>query len=208
MTITLEQARALGAHLADRHGATVVEPTDTISVGARALLTVLAHLSPVLQDVADEIEFRARSVSVTLPSPAGAIVVLSESAVADPVRYASTVCHEMQHAQQLDEAGAIQGSIDYVVSAELRARAEADAYAAGVYVCFLLTGIAPSIEALMSLSSDLYHLAPEEVDLARGIIASHLATIRGGICPPIQAALEAMTWLRLNAPDSIAEGIL
>ena len=114
----------------------------------------------------------------------------------------------MQHAAQLDAAGSIQGSIDYVASSELRARAEADAYAVGVYVSYLLSGIAPRNEAIMSLASNLYHLAPEDVDLARGILSSHLATMKGGAVPPIQTALEAMTWLRLNAPDSIAEGIL
>ena len=67
--ISLQAARALGAHLAERHGATVVEPSDTISLGMRSLLAILARVSPVIESVVDELEVRARSVSVTIPSP-------------------------------------------------------------------------------------------------------------------------------------------
>lgn len=201
--ISLQTARALGAHLAERHGATVVEPSDTISLGMRSLLTVLARVSPVIQSVVDELEVRARSVSVTIPTPAGVVIVLSEVAVADPTRYAVTVCHEIQHAKQLEDSGYVQGAVDYVASPELRARAEADAYSVGLYVAHLLSGITPSDEAVRSLSGDLYHLAPDEVELARGVIASHVETIRGGVCPPLSIALEARDWLQEHAPECL-----
>lgn len=199
--ITLDVAQALGAHLATLHQTRVVTPDDAIAIGARAMLSALAQVSPVLTSVVDELELRASHVSVTIPTPAGTVIILSPAAVADPTRYAATVAHEHQHAVQLAAGGAVRTSIDYVASPELRARAEADAYAVGLFVAFLLSGTLPTAdEALTSLSGGTYHLAPEEVELARGVLASHLATMGGGFCPPLTVAVEVLAWLRAEHP--------
>ena len=205
MTLTLDHARALGAHLAARHHATVVAPDDAPAVAARAIVGALAHAVPALSGLAAELEVRANRVSVTVPTPAGTVVILSPSAVADPERYAATVAHEMQHAQQLSAGGAVRTAIDYVASPELRARAEADAYAVGLFVHYLLTGILPTADdAVASLSSDAYHLAPDEVALGGGVLASHLATMAQGIAPPLTVAVEVLAWLRTEHPELIA----
>ena len=196
LVLTTEQARAFATHLASLHRATIVAPTDPAAVGARAIVSTLAHLSPVLDSLAADLETHLESVSVTIPTPYGSLVLLSPSAVADPTRYAITAAHECQHAAQRDALGLGQVVIDYVGSAELRARAEADAYACGLYVGYLLTNILPTAdEACASLSSETYHLAPEDIELARGVLESHLATMAGGIPPPVAVALEALAWL-------------
>ncbi len=203
--LTLDVSEALGAHLAALHGAHVVTPDDAPAVAARAMLSALARAVPALAGLAAELEVRANRVSVTVPTPAGTVIVLSPAAVADPLRYAETVAHEFQHDQQLDEGGAVRTSIDYVASPELRARAEADAYAVGLWVHYLLTGALPSADsAVASLSSDTYHLAPEEVTLGAGVLASHIATMRAGSVPPLTVAVEVLAWLRTEHPELIA----
>ena len=203
--LTLPIAQALGAHLAAKHGAHVVTPDEAPARAARALLAALARVAPVLSDLAAELEVRANRVSVTVPTPAGPVIVLSPAAVADPLRYAATVAHEMQHAQQLDAGGAVRTSIDYVASPELRARAEADAYAVGLFVRHVLTGSLPRADdAVASLSSDTYHLAPDEVALGRGVLESHLTTMAAGLCPPLTIAVDVLAWLRAEHPELIA----
>ncbi len=49
-----------------------------------------------------------------------------------------------------------------------------------------------------------YHLAVQELQLARGNARSHLATIRKGLCPPVYAAIATLDWLRANAREAIA----
>lgn len=203
--ITAPIARALGAHLAAKHGALVVGPDDAPAVAARAILSALGRAVPVLSDLVAELEVRAARVSVTVPTPAGTAIILSPAAVADPVRYACTVAHEMQHDVQLDQGGAVRTSIDYVASPELRARAEADAYAVGLWVAYLLTGVLPTLDAAIeSLSSETYHLAADEVALGRGVLESHLASMTAGLCPPLTIAVDVLAWLRSTHPDLIA----
>ena len=196
LVLTTEQARAFATHLASLHRATIVAPTDPAAVGARAIVSTLAHLSPVLDSLAADLETHLESVSVTIPTPYGSLVLLSPSAVADPTRYAITAAHECQHAAQREALGWGQVIIDYVGSPELRARAEADAYACGLYVGYLLTGILPlASEAMDSLASATYHLAPEDIELARGVVESHLESMAAGLPPPIAVAVEAHAWL-------------
>lgn len=207
--IPMSLSHALVAHLAAKRGATVVGPDDAPARVARALLSAVGRGVPALSTLVAELEMRADRVSVTVPTPAGTVIVLSLAAVADPLRYAMTGAHEMQHDAQLDQGGAVRTSIDYVASPELRARAEADAYAVGLWVGYLLTGMLPSLDdALRSIAGETYHLEAEHVDLARGVLESHLATMAAGVCPPLTIALDVLTWLRAEHPDAIVPVIL
>lgn len=196
LVLTTEQARGFADHLAGLHRATIVAPSDPAAVGARAIIAALAHLSPALDEIAADLETHLERVSVTIPTPMGSLILLSPSAVADPTRYALTAAHECQHAAQREALGWGQTIIDYVGSPELRARAEADAYSVGLYVGFLLTGVLPlASEAMDSLAGSTYHLAPEEIELARGVVESHLESMAAGLPPPIAVAVEAHAWL-------------
>ena len=196
LALTTEQARAFADHLAGLHRATIVAPTDPAAVGARAILAALAHLSPALDEIAADLETHLERVSITIPTPTGSLILLSPSAVADPALYAMTAAHECQHAAQREALGFGQVVIDYIGSPELRARAEADAYSVGLYVGYLLTGILPlASEAMTSLASVTYHLAPDDIELARGVVESHLESMAAGLPPPIAVAVEAHAWL-------------
>ena len=202
--LSMPQAHALGAHLAGLHRTTIVEPDDAPARVARAILSALGHGVPALASLVADLEVRASRVSVTLPTPGGSLVILAPAAVADPLRYAVTVAHELVHADQRDAAGAVQVAADYLAAPELRARAEADAYSVGLWVAYLLTGVMPTVDAAVaSLASDTYHLAPDEVELGRGVLLSHVETIAQGLAPPLRVAVEALAWLRANAPASI-----
>lgn len=202
--LTMSLAHALVAHLAAKRGALVVTPDDAPARVARAMLAGLARGVPLLADLAAELEARAERVSVTVPTPMGTLIVLSPAAVADPLRYAMTGAHEMQHDAQLDAGGAVRTSIDYLASPELRARAEADAYAVGLWVAYLLTGVLPTADAaLASIAGETYHLDPAEVALARGVLESHLATMAHRRCPPLTIAADVLAWLRAEHPEAI-----
>ena len=63
-------------------------------------------------------------------------------------------------------------------------------------------------DAMASLGGGTYHLDAGELDLARGVIASHLASMRAGLCPPITVALEVLSWLRSRHPEALAATVL
>jgi hypothetical protein len=48
---------------------------------------------------------------------------------------------------------------------------------------------------MASLASSTYHLAPEEIELARGVVESHLESMASGLPPPLAVAVEAHAWL-------------
>lgn len=207
--ITLDQSRALGAHLAARHGGATVLTHDSPGVALLlAGMRYLSHLSPIVGAVAPDLS----RVSVTLPIPGvGTMIVLSPAAVADPVSYAETIAHECCHSHQAAAVGAFQSDVDYLGSGELRATREAQAYVVGLWVRYLLTGVLPTVEdAMASLASGLYHLAPEEVTLARGIVTSGIETIRGGACPPYHVAVDALAWITEHGvyDDSLAKVVV
>ena len=191
--LLMEQARALGLHLARLHHAVVIEPTDFIGTATRALISHIGLGNPL------------ERVSTTIPDPIGpAIIYLADAAVADPVSFVEVMSHEATHARQIVEIGVGQVVVDYLGSGELRATREAGPYVVGLFARCLLTGIRPTVEdAMASLGSGLYHLDAEEVQLGRGIVTSGVETILAGAVPPYVVAVEMLAWLRANAPLSI-----
>ena len=204
----------LGSELSDAlakiHLTHVMVPTDASAVIARGLLSTLGHLVPApLSSLVESLEASAERVSTTFPTPFGVVIVLSQGAVADPVEYAATIAHEHQHAAQIHARGGIGAAVDYLGSGELRARAEADAYAVGVCVRWLLTGQLPTLDqALAPEASGLYHLDTGEIGLARGVLASHLETMHAGLLPPLSVAREAHAWLAKVHPEALAATVL
>ena len=196
----------LSIQLAKLHLTHVVVPTDPTAVVARGLLTTLAHLVPApANDVLAAIEASAERVSTTFPTPVGTVIMLSKAAVADPITFCATVAHEHQHAVQIAKRGGFGAAVDYLESGELRARAEADAYAVGVAVRWMLTGQLPTLDqALAPEASGLYHLSAGDLELARGVLASHLETMHAGLLPPLSVAREVHAWLASAHPEALA----
>jgi hypothetical protein len=200
--IAAASVRALRDHLGETYGLTYLDPRDPAAgLGLRTVGDALRAVSA----------FVLRSFGVTVPLPdlsrvsmtLGPLVPLSEASVATLEDEIETIVHEAQHGAQQQDGGTLQAAVDYL-AAELRARAEADAYAAGLFARYLVTGIpVTEDEAAARLTTGPYHLAPPEVDLARRVVRSHVATINAGLCPPISAAIEAYAFLRRTDPAAI-----
>ena len=170
--------------------ATVTRPGDFAHFLASSFYrSLVGEVRPEVRAVTSialgPLEDAAEHVSVTLPTPWSPVIVLSPAAVADAVTECATLAHEWTHVGQLARAGRVQGAVDYT-SGELRAQREADAYAAGLWLRYVLTGALP--DAAPALSS-LYHLDAGDAALATAIIASHLDTIRAGALPPLDVCV-------------------
>lgn len=203
--LTWDQTHALGEHLAGEASAVVTSHKDGAMAVAGVLLRTLASQVKGAGPVVDLVLAAGERTSVTLPTPLGTLVVLARTASASPVAYARMVAHEAVHAGQVQHLGGLQATVDYLGSGELRAVREADAYAAALWTEFLLTGELPSPDpAPASIAGGLYHLDAEDLALARGVVASHLTTIRAGLCPPLAVAQSTLRWLRQNAPEALA----
>jgi len=186
----------------------VIRPGDPAHVAVvgvyRAIVGVLPEaLRGVARIVLGSLEERSASVSVTLATPLDPVVVLSPAAVADDVTHAATLAHEGCHVATIARDGRAQVVVDYLGSGELRAQREADAAAAGLWMRYVLTGALPADAPTLS---DLYHLDAGDAAMARAIIASHLATIRAGVCPPLDVCVVLSQWF--HAQDDIPADVL
>lgn len=193
----------LADHLARTRGLVIVGPDDPVRravvEGARLGLR-LAGVDPGA--VLDRLD----TISVCLPLGAGgrSLVLLSRAAMTDAVRACETLGHEAHHDRQSDDGGHARHAWDYALSSELRARYEADAYAVGLWVRYLLTGEPPELHgALVALGGPTYHLSAGDRSLAEGVLTSHVDAIRAGQCPPITTAAEILEWFRTQAPEVI-----
>lgn len=204
--ITFRQAQDFGGAISAAYGGQIVSASDPAVVVARTLLTALSKVVPV-PDVGTMVEAmfdHLDHISCTLPVGGGSWIVLSQAALTSPITYAATVAHEAKHARDIRTDGAKATGVDYFLSSELRATREADAYAVGVFVEYLLTGDAPtSDDAKDSLSGSLYQLSHSDVAFAVEKIEGHIQTMTGGVVPPISTAQRALKWFQANTPDVI-----
>lgn len=203
MTITAQQAHDLGAALAIPRGASVVAWDSPTARLVRAGVDLAASI-PGVGTLLDAASLRDPRISRCVPWLGGSVVVLSEGTATDPVQYVESVAHEVTHASQLAHVGQVQGAVDYLGSGELRATREAQAYVVGLWARYLVTGVLPTTDdAMTRLGGGLYHLDAGELDLARGVVESGLATIRARLSPPYAVALDVLAWLRVHAPEAI-----
>lgn len=202
--ITFEQSRACLAHLAALHDVTIVEPDSPGHAVAYAVLDALSGTVPLLAPLVVDLRGATERVSVTVPTPLGTLVILSKSALADPVTLLATGLHELVHATQIARVGKAQSVADYLGSGELRALREAEASGVGLWARYLVTGTLPPAEDAGVLRSDLYHLDGAEKAFAREVVVSVRTSAALGVVPPFRVAREAALWLRENAPGAIA----
>ena len=203
MSAEMQVFQGYAAHLASTQGLSILGPDDPIRriviEGARLAMRLAGtDPDPWLQ--------RLDTLSLCLPLGVGgrSVVLLSRAALADPISAVVVLAHEAHHDRQSDTGGHVRHAWDYLVSSELRARYEAEAYAVGLWAQYLLTGQTPDARgAMAALGAPTYHLDAGDVALAEGILASHVATIRAGVCPPLSTALDLLRWLREHHPDAI-----
>ena len=207
--LTMAQAKAVGADLAQEYRLTIVESDSPLVKVTVTALKVLLALIPVVGPLAivaiTKAEENFGRVSVTLPLPwGGSLVILSDYATDTPEDYLCTVTHEAGHGKHTLDIGGWQAAVDYLASVEMRAAAEAMPYALGLWVRYLLTGVVPDASGPhASLASNTYHLPVEHQHLAHDQIESNLATIRNGLPPPIATAVFVLASMRRHCPAAI-----
>lgn len=198
-------AATLTRELAARYRATVLSPSDISVKVARAILTGLGGLIPGAGPVIEGLLARAEHTSITVPLLAGGcLIVLAPQHVSDPLAHCEVICHEMQHARYIEAEPDAAVIVDYLGSGELRGLREAEAYAVGMWVLYLLTGELPTLDrAFSALASDAYHLDDGDQATARSTLESHLDTIRAGSVPPLAICRAILEVLQQHHPDAI-----
>lgn len=196
----LATARALKAHMATTFHVTVVDRNDAWARDVEQLATLALRK----QGVPGEFALAAADVVSRTSVTIGPLVVLAPGVSSDDARLAEVITHECEHKVQEDDYGMLQDAQDMLLSAELRATREAHAYGAGLFVQHLVTGEPLEVNAAVErLRTGPYHLGPDELDLARNIVRSHVESVLDGVCPPLRSAKVALAWLQTHAQEMI-----
>ena len=104
--LTLAQAHALGAHLAAARGLHLAAWDSPTARLVRVGLDLAASI-PGAGALVDAASLRDPRISRCVPTPAGALVLLSQGTHDDPVQYVESLAHEVTHAGQLALVGAV-----------------------------------------------------------------------------------------------------
>lgn len=190
--------------IAKAENVTVIEYEDIGASGLRVLIQAAGALIPGTAGVSAELLGKLSTVSITSWVPlVGNVVLLSEAACSTPENKLVTFAHELCHAKQIDAAGPAQAAVNYLGSGKMRARAEADGAACGMWVRYLLTGVLPTEEQVeRTWNASLYHLDAEDTAFARESIYGHLDSMRDG-GPNLRAARLVEKWLLDHEPGVI-----
>jgi hypothetical protein len=170
------------------------------ALGAVALLPAMMWLRQVI-DVLDA-EMASRSVCLPKIGGEGAVIVYSAAALADPIELIETVAHEHEHARVLKADPDLQVAMDYT-SGELRATTEARAYAVGAFARYLVTGAWQTADEIVAPLAHGYLLSPADREHVAALIASHLASMRAGVVPPLEVCHVVLEILRAKHPGAI-----
>lgn len=170
------------------------------ALGALALVPAMTWLRSVL-DVLDA-EMAARSVCLPQIGGNGAVIVYSAAALAVPLEIIETCAHEHEHARVLRADPDLQVAMDYT-SPELRATTEARAYAVGAFARYLVSGVWQTADEIVAPLAHGYMLSAAECAHTVTLVASHLATIRSGLVPPLEVCHVVLEILRAHHPEAI-----
>lgn len=170
------------------------------ALGAVAMVPALSWLRQVL-DVLDT-ETATRSVTLPQIGGEGAVIVYSAAALADPVELIETVAHEHEHARVLKADPDLQVAMDYA-NGEMRATVEARACAVGAFARYLVTGAWQTADEIVAPLAHGYLLSPADREHVAALVASHLATMRAGVVPPLEVCHIVLEILRAHHPGAI-----
>lgn len=209
--LTWEQARGGAEHLSKLFDATIVDPGNTMAVVARAAIKGTRTLFPLVDTIAQgvegalevlDVDLEGRSMTLPIPPPVGTFIILAEAAMASPIAYWTTVLHEMVHRTQIIRVGNVQSVVDYLGSGDLRGLREAESCGCAMCFKYIATGRLDDISTT-SVMQGSYHLPIPSKTFAQGVVGSLHATCQAGGIPPLKVAVEALSWLRKEAPESI-----
>ena len=197
-------ALALDAHLSEKYSTvTVTDDTWWVVVGNLMVKAVTIAI-PWIRAIVDTLDEEHSTRSVTLPVPGGegALIVYSSAAVADGLQYCITATHEHEHARVLKTQPDLEVLVDYAC-AELRSASEGRAYSCGAFTRYLLTGEFQSADEIVNPLNHGYMLDQGDVDFARSMVMSDLASMRHGAVPPHEICQVVLKFLQANFPDAI-----
>lgn len=205
--IDVATARACITALATEHGTHLIEPGDSRIELTTAIMEGVVKLvpggEPLLRQLQELLQSANETVSVTVPSPLGTLIIFSKAAVQTGPDFTGTGMHELVHDGQISKVGPLQAGIDYLGSGELKALREAEGSGVGLWAKAVVTGVLPDPEDASVLRSSIYHLDPPDKQFARAVVESVLGAVRTGATPPFSVARRMLKWLRANAPEAI-----
>lgn len=204
--ISMDQARAMGAHFGTLYRAQIIYPDSLVAQIARAAILALRAKSPEIDALGNLIGDQLDHTSLTtFVPPVGTVIVIAPDHARDPFVLAKVSTHEAEHAYDLQQNGVIQEVSNIVGSNELNANSEGRAGAAGeIWMHYFLTGVVPDVEgSVESLRSWIYHLPETNIAEARAVLRSNAASALGKARPHIESARAALAWLQANAPELI-----
>lgn len=204
MTLDSAQASQLAAHMLEgsRYIDTSSEPVQI----AVDVLHAVGLVQPEVGSVLDRVLEALTHQSFVVPGPGSPVVLISRDDAATPQTFVETAVELAVHASQIRRLGiAAQSLEDYLLSGELRAVYSAHAWLARTFARHLLTGEMPTASNVIEeyARRALLTLDAGELAMARGILASGLATITEGLRPPIAVTATLLAWLRAHAPEAI-----
>lgn len=199
-------AATLRREISARYSTDEITPDTWWLSLSRTALRAASMAPPLswLRTILDVLDTETASRSVTLPKIGGdgAVIVYSAAALADPLETIETCAHEHEHARVLRADPDLQVAMDYT-SGELRATTEARAYAVGAFARYLVTGVWQTADEIVAPLAHGYLLTDTERAHAVTLVASHLATIRAGVVPPLEVCHAVLEILRAHHPEAI-----
>lgn len=218
-TITLDQAKAAANFLVKDAGADIIWPDNPIR---QAVVFGLAAVNAI-KGSGWNLAVAQQYVSVTLPGVGAAqsllgqvpyiggllvsltsslvhpTIFLSPAAASDPIQLLATIMHELGHVGQIRKGGPLW-CLDYGVTGEVRAIAEAPCYATTMDILVYIGGVNPNdAEGVVLSALQSYGITGPDMDLAHAIILSNTESLLAGADPgeaalTVKSALIATGW--------------
>lgn len=208
--ISEELAKRIEATLCGRYGLLITHKTGPLWAAVGATFDVAKAFGAMLPSGLD---FNTR-FATTL----GTVVCLPD-AMLSPAALVELLVHEATHARQF-VVDPVRFVAQYIGHREKRATHEAEAYAQGAAMVWLLTGSLPSrVEDMAGALVYGYALTPEDYKLAYDLLEQSATSIASGVLPegPVWVAAsilareapeslnqEALALVRLNCPRALA----
>ena len=204
MSFLIDLGDALNAFLSAKYNTLTVNSESWAAVVARELLNAVTVPVPWLRSIVDVIDDATSTRSVTLPrlGGEGAMIVYARSVKVPEIHYPATVAHEHEHARVLKARPDLQVIVDYTDD-ELRATAEARAYACGAFTKYLLTGVLPLVDDVIFPLTSGYGLTVKALSTARTLIQADLSMMESGVVPPHTICEDVLVFLRTRYPQAI-----
>lgn len=188
---TADEAKYFAAHMTEHFHARIVRKNDAVEMQVVANVLQLAG-------VVDAQEF-LESFTTTI----GPFIYLPDGM--SPDSQIEVLVHECQHVHQW-WTGLLGMAWLYLSEPEARVRFEAEAYRAGLELAHARGVELPSFSQLAMPLEHGYALSQDHIDLGRDLLEVAATSIVAGVVAT-PAAKEAISWIRLHAPELLKSSL-